>query len=400
MSIIRSILDTDMYKLTQQQCVLFGRSMGIAYEGVGATYKFINRGGTKFPDRFKTTLEREIQNMASLELSVGEYLWLSRVCPFLKRSYLDYLKGYRFDPSEVKVSCEDGQLSVEIRGPWVRTILWEVPLMAIISELFFEMTGQHPVKGWTERIDEKSEFASENEIFVADFGTRRRFSYDVQNELVSTMASTCWHFVGTSNLHFAHIHGVKPIGTHAHELFMAHGALFGYRLANRNTMQAWANEYQGDLGIALTDTFTVDVFLESFDKYFARLFDGVRHDSGCPLAFADKMIAHYESLGIDPTHKTIVFSDGLDMESALQIKQHCGDRIKCSFGIGTHLTNDVGVKPLNMVIKLTDVDWKGQRFHAVKLSDNPAKATGDALSQIVCKNACGIPFSQEELKNV
>ena len=192
-------------------------------------------------------------------------------------------------------------------------------------------------------------------------------------------------FIGTSNPHFANIYGTKMVGTQAHELYMVIGVLYGYPSANRIALEKWVDVYQGDLGVALTDTFTTDAFFPSFTTKFAKLFDGIRQDSGDPIEFAKKAIAHYEKLRIDPKTKTIVFSDGLNKETVKKINHFCKGKVKASFGIGTNLTNDVGVKPLNMVIKLTAVSVGGEWLPTVKLSDNPGKHTGTEEAVSFCK---------------
>lgn len=373
--IVRSILDTDLYKLTQQQAVveLFQRNY--------VKYNFINRGKTKFPDGFDVRLRQELKKMENLYLKPDEALFLNLRCgSFLKPTYIDFLRSYRYDSSEIGITQEGGELTINITGYWYRTILWEVPLMALISELYFQMTGEkiHSEPERRKNNTEKGKLFFTNGMKVADFGTRRRYSYDNQLEVVKDMLS-CFDngnpfLVGTSNVHIAMKCNIKPIGTHAHEWVSAIAALMGYNYANKNMMDAWISVYQGDLGIALTDTFGLKSFLNDFDKKFAKLFDGVRHDSGDPFDFSNKIVAHYKSLGIDPMSKIIVFSDGLNPELSIEIHKHCIEiGIKCSFGIGTNLTNDVGVKPLNMVIKLTSINGK----NAIKLSDTPGKHTGD-----------------------
>jgi len=387
--IIQSILDTDLYKLTQQQAVLHGSGMGISYEEVNAGYEFINRANTPFPDGFADKVNEQVELMAGLALTDSEYWWMRRTLPFLNRSYLDYLHGYRFDPDEVHVSQIGSELKITIKGPWYRTILWEVPLMAIVSELYSEETGTVDSE-WEDRIHAKANYFDFHRLSFAEFGTRRRRSFFVQDSVVRIMSDECKYFIGTSNVFLAMKYGVKAIGTHAHEWFSAHAALFGYRLANFHALQAWVDEFQGDLGIALTDTFTTNVFFDAFGTKFAKLFDGVRHDSGCPLAFADKVVAHYRSLNIDPKMKTIIFSDGLNPEECKRIRDHVGDRIKCAFGIGTNLTNDCGHKALNMVIKLVEVKFRNHRINTVKLSDVPGKNTGDPNEIALCKSIYGL----------
>jgi len=230
-------------------------------------------------------------------------------------------------------------------------------------------------------------------VKVADFSTRRRFSFDVQDDVVAILKEYAREaFVGTSNVYFAMKHGVKPIGTKAHELYSAYAAMFGYRMANALCQEGWMQTYGGDLGIALPDTFTTDVFLRTFDKKWARLYDGLRQDSGDPNAFADKVIAHYESLGIDPMTKTIVFSDSLNVDKVALIEKYCRGRIKTAYGIGTNFANDVGHKPLNIVCKLvaSAPDETSPLVPCVKLSDVPGKHTGDPEEIALCKRVLGI----------
>lgn len=389
--IIRSIIDNDLYKLTMQQAVvqLFPRSY--------VKYKFINRGKTKFPDGFDVRLRQELKKMEELCLTQDEALFMSLNCEFLNPTYIDFLKSYRFDSTEVGIMQNDGDLSIDITGLWYRTILWEVPLMALISELYFKMTGEpyYDRKAREKNNREKGKKFYMHSMKVADFGTRRRFSYDNQYELVDDLKNHSLggkdFLVGTSNIHIAMKLGLKPIGTHAHEWFMFHAVEYGYTRANFYALENWVKVYNGDLGIALSDTFTTDVFFKSFDKKFAKLFDGVRHDSGDAFEFANKVVAHYKKLGIDPTTKTIVFSDGLDSDLAVEIYKHCREiGIRCSFGIGTHFTNDVGVKALNMVIKITEVRIDGEWCDTVKLSDNPVKHTGTKKEIQLCKDTLRI----------
>ncbi|MEK6829889.1 MAG: nicotinate phosphoribosyltransferase [Nanoarchaeota archaeon] len=389
--IIKSVLDTDLYKLTMQQAVveLFPRHF--------VKYNFINRGKTQFPEGFDLILRQELKKMENLALTQEEALFLRLNCEFLKPTYIDFLKSYRYDSSEIGITQDGGNLTITISGYWYRTILWEVPLMALISELYFKMTGE-PIKSREERQKnniEKGKKFHENSMKMADFGTRRRYSYENQVEVAKDLKS-CFNngtpfLVGSSNVRIAMDLNLRPIGTHAHEWFMFHAVEYGYTRANYRALENWVNVYQGDLGIALSDTFTTDVFFRSFDKKFAKLFDGVRHDSGDPYEFSEKVVAHYKKLGIDPMSKTIVFSDGLDTELAVQLHLHCRKLgIKCSFGIGTNLTNDVGVKPLNIVVKIVQVKVDDLWIDTVKLSDNPVKHTGTEDEIKLCKDTLRI----------
>jgi len=384
MPYIKSLLDNDLYKITMQKAVLQH------YPDAWVTYKFTNRNlNMKFNGAAYNAIVENIKAMADLALTVNEFLYLKDY-KFLDVGYLEYLRNYRFKPEQVTVKFLDGDLDIEIYGPWVETILWEVPLMAIISEAYFEHVdtewshiGYHTPRGtgriWQEMYDYKTldkaiQLKNMNDKFT-DFGTRRRRSYETQDIVVKTFKeSGVPNFFGTSNVHLAMKYGVRAVGTFAHELVMGVSALDGLRYANKFALQKWQETYQGSLGYALTDTFGTDAFFRDFNQLLARVYDGVRHDSGCPFTFADRIIDHYNKLGIDPTTKLIVFSDGLDVEKALAISKHCAGRVRCSFGVGTFLTNDFpNSKPLNMVIKLYDVNG----IPVVKLSDSPSKATGD-----------------------
>lgn len=371
-----SILDNDFYKFTMQFAVVK------LYPDTLAKYEFINRGKHEFPNGFAEALKERIRQMSELRLTAEEKAYLRTTCPYLSPAYLDFLQGYQYDPSEVEISQNGNDLSVEIHGHWYRTILWEVPILSLISELYYQMTNQQRDSDElvVEAVKQKA-FSYQNDLAVniAEFGTRRRHSYEVHKLVVEALKEYGRNsYVGTSNVHFAMTTGVKPIGTHAHEWFMYHGARFGFKIANGVSLDRWVNVYHGDLGIALTDTYTTDVFFTQFNKKLAKLFDGVRHDSGDPVDFAEKTIKHYEKLGINPLHKTIIFSDGLNLEKVKTITEATNGKIGISFGIGTNLTNDVGLKPMNIVLKLVsiaepDLPWT----NVVKLSDEKGKHTGD-----------------------
>jgi len=280
-------------------------------------------------------------------------------------------------------------ISKFIEGYWYRTILWEVPLMSLICELFYESQGL--VRASDEEViataKDKIEKYKKLHITIADFGTRRRHSYEVHDLVVRTLKQYGEKtFIGTSNVHLAMKYETKPIGTHAHEWFMFHAAKYGYKMANLLGLEHWSDVYRGDLGIALSDTYTTEVFFQQFDKKLTKLFDGVRHDSGDPLEFTDKVIIHYKKNGIDPLSKTIIFSDGLDYEKVERIASYCEGKILHSFGVGTNFTNDVGLKPMNIVIKMTDaLPEDDQWTPVIKLSDEPMKHTGDEESIYIAK---------------
>lgn len=381
--IIKSILDTDLYKLTMQQAVIQH------FPRLKVRYKFIDRNKVSYPDGFDTLLKNEVKDMETLSLTKNEKRFLTEKCGgYLTPTYIDFLEGYRYDSSELNISLDsENHLNITIEGYWYRTIAWEVVLMGLISELYFKTTGQIvDLEQFTEKDLTKLNKMVEHNAYLADFGTRRRYSVENQDRVVKLFTSVPNQiFVGTSNVYLAYKYDIKPIGSIAHEWIMVHSAIYGYKMANTLAMENWVNTYGGQLGTMLVDTFTTDVFLKSFDSKYARLYDGVRHDSSCPFEFVDKFVAHYKNLGIDPMSKTIIFSDGLDIETATQIKEYCVGKIKSSFGIGTHLTNDVGVKPLNIVIKVSEVLVGEEWVHTIKLSDNTGKNTGNKDEVDLCK---------------
>ncbi len=380
---IRSILDNDLYKFTMQQAV---HSL---YPRAEVKYEFINRGETRFPDDFHIHLQDQVEKMADLELQSDELDYLRQTCYFLTPVYLDFLTHYRYSPENVVIEQSAGDLNLTVSGPWYTTILWEVPLLAIISELYFSLLGQKTLSRPEARLlnIQKCEQLRNGGVAFAEFGTRRRFSAENQalviKDLLSVEKNT---LIGTSNVHWAKQFGIKSIGTHAHEWFMFHAAEHGYKRANKAAIDAWSSVFQGHLGIALTDTFTTDLFLRNFDAIEARLFDGVRQDSGDPFIFVDKLVDHYRKLRINPLTKTIVFSDELDAGKAISIKKYCQGKINASFGIGTDLSNDLGPEPLNMVIKLSQgrSSEATQWFPMIKLSDAEGKHTGEAAEIALC----------------
>lgn len=371
---LTSILDNDFYKITMQQGVIR------LFPSAKARYKFINRGKHAFPEGFEKALRAAVDQMALLKLTKEEKHFLKVTCPYLDPVYLDFLEGYRYQPEEVQIEQHGDQLEVRVEGLWYRTILWEVPLMSLICELYYVLKGSNRISNEEvmQLTAKKIEKYKALGVTVAEFGTRRRYSYQVHRSVLKALNEYgTGSFIGTSNVHMAMMYQTKPIGTHAHEWFMFHAARYGFKMANAMGLEHWVNVYRGDLGIALSDTYTTEVFFSQFDKMFSKLFDGVRHDSGDPLLFADKVIDHYQKMGIDPKSKTIIFSDGLNYEKVERIAAHCQGRIGMSFGIGTNLTNDAGPDPMNIVIKMTEAQPKdGEWTEVVKLSDEHGKYTG------------------------
>ncbi len=370
--IVQNLLDTDFYKLTMMQAVLHN------YPNAEVEWEFRCRNAEDLTP-YLAEIRYQIERLAELSMSADQLAFLERI-PFIKPDFIRFLSLFRFNLRYVHTSIDDGQLCIRLRGPWLHVILYEIPLLAIVSEVRNRYRYREVVlEQASERLYQKLDWlkgeasAGELENFqIADFGTRRRFSYRVQEQMVHILKRDFpGRFVGTSNVHLAREYDLKPIGTMAHEWLMAHQQL-GPRLIDSQSaaLDCWVREYRGLLGIALTDCITMDAFLADFDLYFAKLFDGLRHDSGDPLQWAEKAIAHYEKLGIDPTSKTLVFSDGLNLEKSLQLYRALCGRINVSFGIGTNLTCDIpGVEPMNIVIKMTACN--GQPV--AKISDTPGK---------------------------
>ncbi|WP_454255130.1 nicotinate phosphoribosyltransferase [Pseudomonas sp. Marseille-Q8238] len=370
--IVQNLLDTDFYKLTMMQAVLHN------YPNAEVEWEFRCRNQEDLTP-YLAEIRYQIERLADISITADQLAFLEKI-PFIKADFIRFLSLFRFNLRYVQTSVEDGQLCIRLRGPWLHVILYEIPLLAIISEVrnryrYREVLLEQAGEQLYRKLDwlKGEARASELEGFqIADFGTRRRFSYRVQEEMVHILKRDFpGRFVGTSNVHLAREFDLKPIGTMAHEWLMAHQQL-GPRLIDSQiaALDCWVREYRGLLGIALTDCITTDAFLRDFDLYFAKLFDGLRHDSGDPLVWANKTIAHYEKLGIDPLSKTLVFSDGLNLEKALQLYRALHGRINVSFGIGTNLTCDIpGVEPMNIVIKMTACN--GQPV--AKISDTPGK---------------------------
>jgi len=385
-SIITSLLDTDLYKISMGQAVFR------LFPDAWVEYKFINRGKTKWGPHFVERLKDQILAYCELKFAKEEIQFLRMRCPYLSRLYLEWLQNYQPDPGEVKIVGEGGNF-VELRivGPWYRTIFWEVPLMAMISEQHYLSQGVEHA-----RFDDDFDIAKAKAMGklapYSDFGTRRRYSRQNHHRIVGIHKEHGGeNFQGTSNVWMAKEYDLMPIGTMAHEWIMFHGAVYGYAHANAVALNNWYSIYNHNLSIALTDTYTTKRFFQEFTDGMAWKFDGLRHDSGEPEYFADLAIQFYRGTGVDPTTKKIVFSDGLNVGRAHEIHSYCGGRIQDSYGIGTNFTNDVGVDPLNIVIKLSQVsDGGGFMFPAVKLSDVAGKHTGSKEAVQACKVQLGL----------
>ena len=376
--VIESLLDTDLYKFTMLQTFLH------QFPGATGVYRFTHRGGARRPlASFRAEIEAQVDHLCSLRFRPEELDYL-RGLRFMKPDVVDYLDLFQFRRRFIRVGEEHGALSIVAEGPLMHVMLFEIFILAIVSEVSFSQDdreraldeGRRRMAGKLERLRAfAAEPPGENPYLFFDFGTRRRASRAWHEEVVATFAREVPElFRGTSNVDLARRHGLVAVGTMAHEYLQAHQA-FGYRLRDFQKMafENWVHEYRGDLGIALTDVVGMDAFLADFDLYFAKLFDGLRHDSGDPVEWGEKMLAHYERLRIDARTKMLTFSDGLDIDRSLALHRRFAGRTKVSFGIGTHLTNDLGVPALNIVMKL--VRCNGQPV--AKISDTPGKTLGD-----------------------
>lgn len=341
------------------------------YPNAVAEYEFIARKKFAINDEFIDALMKEIGHMTTLRLSDREFSFISKIS-FLKPSYIEYLKNYKFNADQVEINTTSDFFTLKVKGFWHEAIMWEVPLLALISENYFKIID----KNWTmesqkERFIEKVEAL--NCCIFSEFGTRRRRNFATQ-DLAVEILKTSPNFVGTSNVYLAMQHNVKPMGTMAHEWIQAHSALESLRHANRYALHAWQKVYQGQLGTALSDTYGSDAFLGDFDAILSRLYDGTRQDSGDPFEYTDKIVAHYKRYNIDPLSKIVLFSDNLNCYLCQKLRSYCKNKILPRFGIGTHFTNDFDNSPaLNIVLKMT----KCNNIPVVKLSDVPTKSVGD-----------------------
>ena len=319
---------------------------------------------------------------------------MSSHCRFVPRIYWEWLSSFRFDPEKVQIYLDDEKhLHIEVTDYLYKVTLYEVPLLAIVTEIQNLISGNVADKEQVlAKLFEKVELSNKNQISFSEFGTRRRFSLEVQDAVINYLNENSFYCTGTSNCHFAMKYNMKMMGTHPHEWFMFHGAQFGYKHANYMALENWVNVYDGDLGTALADTYTSESFLTNLSRKQAKLFDGVRCDSGDEYTFVDELVSRYREFGIDSTTKTIIFSNALDFEKALRIQQYCKGKIRCAFGIGTNLTNDAGYKPSNVVMKLArckmnvNQPWR----ECVKLSDDMGKHMGSDREVEACLYELGL----------
>lgn len=395
--IVKSILDTDLYKFTTSFAYqkLFPNAQGI--------FVFCDRNNTVWKDRekFLARFEEELIHLRDkVRLTPEERDWAIKNIPYIPKHYWEWLETFRFDPGDITYFLdEEGHAHIsagskETPLEMYKVTLWEIAILCIMAELQFEDNGYKVDMGYVEeRLHDKIKGLSNvTKLRFSEFGTRRRCNYEVQDFVVRYLKENALYCMGTSNVHLAMKYDMKPMGTFPHEWPMFHGATYGYRQANHLALENWVKCYDGYLGIALSDTYTTDVFLGNFSKKLACLFDGVRQDSGDEYEFTEKVIARYNELGINPMFKTIVFSNALDFPKAEAIRQFCNGKINCSFGIGTNLTNDTGNKPANIVMKLMEcrMNEKDTWKHCIKLSDDLGKHMGDKNELLVCETTLGL----------
>lgn len=382
--IIESLLDMDLYKLTMQQVVLH------QYPNAVVKYQFVCRNQGKKLGFLAPDVQREVNALANLRLTDAEAVWLGTYS-FFKPDYIEFLKNFRINPELITIADSNGDLKIVAEGKWVETILFEIFILAIVNELYFRKTTNFKEMEVEAnlRLTRKIEFIKEYpQLKISEFGTRRRYSRAWQEHVLRRLLEEVPNnIVGTSNMYLAMKFGIRAHGTMAHEFISAHLGLVegNFNQAQKKAFYAWLQEYDNQLGTALTDTFTTKAFFNDFGIVLSNGFSGMRHDSGDPFVFARNCIAHYKKMGIDPRTKTLIFSDGLTIRKAVEIWKAFAGEIGLAFGIGTSLTSDMSElhEPLNIVMKLT---WCNG-VECVKLSDNPGKTMGDHRMVEVVKKA-------------
>jgi nicotinate phosphoribosyltransferase len=370
--LIDSLIDTDLYKFTMMQVVLHH------FPGANVEYRFKCRNPGIDLTPYVAEIRSEVESLCTLRFREQELQYL-RAMRFIKSDFVDFLGLFQLNTKYITVqpsALANGEIDIVIRGPWLHTILFEIPVLAIVNEIYFRATQTVPdlAEGRRRLRDKIALIAADPALAgvrIADYGTRRRFSRRWHEEVILALKQGLGEsLAGTSNVMFAMKDGLTPLGTMAHEYLQACQAL-GPRLRDSQIFgfETWAREYRGDLGIALSDVYGMDAFLRDFDMYFCKLFDGARHDSGDPIDWGERLIAHYEKNRVDPKTKTLVFSDSLTIPKVIEIYRRFRDRARIAFGVGTNLTNDLGYTPLQIVIKM--VRCNGQPV--AKLSDSPEK---------------------------
>lgn len=408
--VVKSMLDLDAYKINMMQAI---HSL---YPDTLVRYELIVRSNEDISDLLPH-IQHEVNRLEALRFTEDDIQYLRSSSPHLTNAFLHSLRYFRFLPQQqVEIGIVEQnhkrQLRIGIEGAWKDTILYETIIMSIVSEVrnrhrWSDVSLDDVLQILDEKVSKLQTTLKERGITnfrLTEMGTRRRFSTSAQEAIIDHLNTNIPELmVGTSNLHFARQFNMTPIGTIAHEWFMGHQALVNPRDSQRVALEQWLKAFDGQLSIAPTDTLTIDAFLQDFNKHLAKAYDGVRHDSGCPFTWGDKLINHYKQLGIDPMTKVFVFSNGLNFEESLEICEYFKGRVNISFGIGTFLTNDLGdwtnnegtqYSPLSMVIKLTECNGRP----VAKISDEPEKAMcEDAIYLANLKRQFGIELNVDDL---
>ena len=376
--VIHSLLETDLYKFTMWQALLH------RFPTNQSEYRFICRNTPAFAlSSLLDEVNQQLDWLCNLRFAPEELNYLAQL-RFIKPDFVQFLRIFQLHRGFIEARAEGEQLIITAKGPQVHVLPFEIYVLAIVNELYFRRSGVSDLGVGRQRLQDKIALLRDtldqtrlrHPFSLFDFGLRRRFSGEWHDEVVATLkAELPKHFGGTSNVHLAMKHGLAPIGTMAHEYLQTFQSV-GVQLKQfqKAAFEAWVQEYRGDLGIALTDVVGMDAFLADFDLYFAKLFDGLRHDSGDPFVWGEKALAHYAALRIDAHSKRLTFSDSLDVPRALALYRHFGDRVQTGFGIGTNLTNDVGPTPLHIVMKL------------VRCNDQPVAKLADSPGKTLCED--------------
>ena len=383
--VVTHFTDNDLYTFTCQYYVLE------TYPRAEVEYSFFDRNRQKYPAGFAALLQEQVDHMKEVVITDEEVEFMTRKCSFLPLWYFTFLKGYRFNPSEVKISQDaEGYLDIKVCGKWFSTIMWEMPILSAISELMHECRGdleRYDAVLEEERARRKTEAIFGGGLTLGDMGTRRRMSF-AHHDMVIRVMKEVWEsrsdwpgkFTGTSNVWLAMKYDLVPLGTMSHQLISFEENVSGLFECNFNVMKKFSDVYDGDNGIFLYDCFGDKVFFSNLSKRMAMMYKGLRVDSGDEFEQTEKIIAKYRELGIDPSTKQVCYSNGLDIEKALEIHRYVAGRVQDSYGVGTFLTCDVtGCEPMNIVIKLTRgrITEKRAWHDCVKLSCNVTKTLGN-----------------------
>lgn len=386
--IINFLTSTDFYKFTMTKMYLHQRPNEYCKWKWKCRTKDVHLG------YLVDAINREVDHLCTLKFQPFELDYLSKI-PYFSKDYIEWLEDFQLKRKHIKITRRGDDLEIEAEGPQLKVTWFEIYIMEIIQELYlrqFEFDMEKAKENLKNAVDKFNEAYDQGIKFTfADFGARRRYSGKWQDYVVKYLCENCKPFIGTSNVYLAIKYGCKPIGTFAHETYALFQGLddIPIRQAQKAVLDAWTQEYRGDLGIALSDNFGFIPFLRDFDKFYAKLFDGCRHDSGDPIVWGEMLIKHYEKLNIDPTTKIGCWSDSLDVDSALKIAKHFNGRIKVSFGIGTFfmatlVTETLNMKPLSMVMKV------------IETNGHPVTKLSDSCGKIMCEDQSFVDYVKRE----